>query len=351
MRTFSYRELPVSLLTNKVMNLVAAIHEHRGRQELYLNAHADELSVLCDIARIQSTEASNNIEGIKTTSNRIKELMVEKTTPRSRDEEEIAGYRDVLALIHEEHDYVDPTPSVILQLHKILYARCASARSIGGFYKIGDNVIAELDENGNQRVRFRPTPAVCTPDAVDSACAALRDALENGDCDHLLVICMFLFDFICIHPFSDGNGRMSRLLTLLLLYRSGYLVGKYVSIEKLIDSSKQSYYEALRWSSEGWDTGNCDYEPFVSYMLGVILAVYREFEGRVQGLVFSTESKPARIERLFDTKLGRVTKADILNEYPDISMTTVERTLAELLSAGKIVKVGAGRSTAYVKRG
>lgn len=346
MRSFDYKQLPAELMQPDIVNMISAIHEYRGKQELYLETKADVLETLCKAARVQSTDASNRIEGICTSNKRLNELMDQLIEPKDRDEAEIAGYRDVLATIHDSYDYIDLKPSTILQFHRDLYRH--TGLTFGGNWKDSDNAIIELDAQGGQSIRFKPLPAVATPDAVESLCVAYNDAIDASLYDPLLLSCVFTFDFICIHPFNDGNGRMSRLLTLLLLYRSGYLVGKYISIEKGIERTKETYYETLQECSPGWHEGQNVYGPCVRYLLGVILAAYRDFEDRVQDLAVSNMSKAERVEALFNRRVGKVTKADILAECPDISQTTVERALKELLDAGKISKVGSGRATGYV---
>ena len=347
MKTFDYAALPDNLLAPDMVGLLTTIHEFKGKQELYLEANADILSTLSEVAKIQSTDASNRIEGIFTSDKRLLELVEEKTMPKNRNEEEIVGYRDVLALIHERYDYIEPTPSVMSQLHRDLYHHTSS--SFGSSWKNGDNIIAEVRSDGEQVIRFKPMSDVTTPGAMEDLCAAYKDAMRRGTYDPLLLICVFVFDFICIHPFNDGNGRMSRLLTLLLLYRSDYLVGKYISIERMIEKSKETYYEALQASSPGWHENTSDYQPFVRYMLGIIIASYREFSDRVSGLVVGKKSKPERIEDVIAGHIGKITKGEILMKCPDISETTVERTLSTLVKEGKIRKVGSGRSTGYVK--
>ena len=273
---------------------------------------------------IQSTEASNRIEGIVTTDDRLKKIVMNKTTPKGRSEREIAGYRDVLTTIHENYDYIPIKPGMILQLHRDLYR--FSNSPLGGSFKNSDNIIAEQLPDGTKRVRFQPVPA---------------------EMDPLLLIPMFILDFLCIHPFNDGNGRMSRLLTLLLLYRSGYFVGKYISIERLIADSKETYYEALQDSSMQWHEGENDYLPFVRYMLGIVIAAYREFSSRVDILVSKGLSKPERVQEIIRRTTGRITKKQIMNQCPDISQKTVERALKDLLDNGDIVKIGGGRYTSY----
>ncbi|MDR2133112.1 MAG: Fic family protein [Clostridiales Family XIII bacterium] len=347
MKLFDYSDAPKAMLTPDTVAMLTSIHEHKGKQELFVEAHADALTTLTEIAKIQSTGASNRIEGINTTDKRLTELVRDKSAPRNRTEQEIAGYRDVLATIHESYDYIRPRPNIILQLHKQLYA--FSRSSIGGSYKNADNYIAETDAEGNESVRFRPVPAYLTADAMDRLCAAFIAALEKNEHDALLLIPMFVLDFLCIHPFNDGNGRMSRLLTLLLFYRAGYIVGKYISIEKLIENSKDTYYEVLRAGSAGWHDNKNDCMPFVRYCLGVLEKAYGEFEERVYYLSRRGLSKSDRIKAVIDRKLGKITKAEILATCPDVSKITVERALNALVQEGYIVKIGAGRSTAYGK--
>lgn len=348
MRSFSYKNLPSNLLQPDIINMVSEIHEFKGKQEIYIDAKPDLLSALRKVARIQSTDASNRIEGIFTTNKRLNELMLEKTEPRNRNEADIAGYRDVLSVIHEDYDHIDISPDVILQFHRDLFRYTGS--SLGGSWKDADNVIAEYNADGIMNVRFKPLPAVAVPLAVTELCSSYKKAIEARVYDPLILACLFTFDFTCIHPFVDGNGRMSRLLTLLLLYQSGYMVGKYVSIEHEIEKTKQTYYEALHESSFGWSEGESSYVSFVRYLLGIILSAYRGFESRIGGLTDKSLSKALRVEKLFSKKIGKITKADILNELPDISQTTVERSLKELLDAKKIEKVGSGRATGYVRR-
>ena len=327
--------------------MIASIHEHKGKQELFLEANQDELKTLLEVAMIQSTGASNRIEGIYTTDKRLKELVSQKAEPRNRSEEEIAGYREVLAMIHESYEYIVPRSNMILQLHRDLYS--FSRGAVGGNYKNSDNLIAEIDAEGHEKVRFIPVPAFQTAEAVEELCNRFWEAWEADYIDKLILIPMFVLDFLCIHPFNDGNGRMSRLLTLLLFYKAGYIVGKYISMEMLIEKTKETYYEALQASSGGWHENENAYEPFVRYYLGVTLKAYNEFENRVEHLKNRSLSKPDRIKALIDQKIGKITKKEIMDTCPDISKTTIERTLTELVKNGHIAKVGSGPATGYVR--
>ena len=345
MRTFDYRKRYGRLLQPDIVALLAQIHEYKGEQALFVEAKADALTQLLEIAKIQSTEASNKIEGIYTSDERLKKIVYDKTMPKTRNEKEIAGYRDVLNTIHQNYDYIPVKPSIFLQLHRDLYKFAGNA---GGSFKSSDNVIAQEDEQGNKFVRFQPVPAWETPAYIDAICDAFEDACKDSQCDPLILIPMFILDFLCIHPFNDGNGRMSRLLTLLLLYRAGYIVGMYISIEKLIEQTKETYYETLQESSYNWHEEENDDAPFVRYMLGVIVAAYRDFSSRVQLLVTSGMSKPERVREVIRGSIGKMTRVQIMEKCPDISRVTVERALTDMAKKGEILKIGGGRYTAYI---
>ena len=345
MRQFEYKERMKRLLTPNIVSLLTKIHEYKGEQNLFIESNSDKLTELLEIAKIQSTEASNKIEGICTSDDRLKKLVMDKTMPKTRNEKEIAGYRDVLTTIHENYEYIPIRSNYLLQLHGDLYK--FTGLSVGGKYKSVDNVIAEIDVNGNKSIRFQPIEAWQTPEAINNICEAYNDALNDG-IDPLLIMPMFILDFLCVHPFNDGNGRMSRLLTLLLLYKSGYIVGKYISIEKLIERSKDTYYETLKASSTGWHEGTNDYIPFVEYYLGVIIASYREFSSRVQTLIESGMSKPEKVREIIRNHVGKITKAQIMQKCPDISLVTVQLTLAELVEKKEVIKISGGRYTSYI---
>lgn len=344
MRPFDYKEKWEKLLTPEIVGYLTTIHEYKGEQRLIAERHADVLESLVEVAKIQSTESSNKIEGIYTSDDRLKKIVLDKTMPKTRNEREIAGYRDVLNTIHENFPHIPIRDTFILQLHRDLYK--FENVSKGGSFKTSDNVIKE-DASGNKFVRFIPLPAWETPEAIINLCTAYNEAINRGKADPLLLIPMFILDFLCIHPFSDGNGRMSRLLTLLLLYQNDYIVGRYISLEKLIERTKDNYYEALQESSQGWMEAKNNYAPFVKYILGIITAAYREFFDRAQIVEEKKVSKPDRIEELIKNHLGTITKAEIVDATPGISTTTVQRTLTELVKAEKIIKIGNGRYTKY----
>lgn len=346
MRNFDFSHCADNLFTTDIVNLLSSIHEYKGKQTLFIEAKPDIFSSMLEIAKIQSTEASNKIEGIYTSDSRLKEIVKDKAMPKSRNEKEIAGYRDVLATIHENYDYITPRSNLILQLHRDLYTYSGS--SIGGRFKNTDNVIEEKDTDGTRRVRFQPLTAFETPEAMEQLCDAFLRTVDRGDIDLLLLIPVFILDFLCIHPFNDGNGRMSRLLTLLLLYRAGYIVGKYISIELLIEKTKDSYYDVLQASSCDWHENKNDYKPFVEYYLGIILNAYKEFSTRVEYLTSKNMNAAERIRTIIENKVGKLTKKEIVTLCPDISDGTVERALSELVKSGDILKIGGGRYTSYI---
>lgn len=347
MAQFEYEKTLDMLMIPEVVSALGDIRELKGKTASLSALNPETFSALIEVAKIQSTGASNRIENISTSDKRLRELMTNKTDPKNRDEREIAGYRYVLDEIHESHDNIPVTPNVILQLHRDLYR--FSGDSHAGKWKDSDNVIAERTAEGELVARFIPTSAAGTPTAVERICREYSRQVDDGTYDPLLASLIFVFDFVSIHPFNNGNGRMSRLLTLLLMYRNGYDVGKYVSIEKEIENSKESYYEALSASSTGWQNGDNDYVPFVTYMLGIVTACYRELESR-----FSVVALPAgneeSIRAFFDRLIGTATKREIMDANPNMSQRTLERILAKLQDEGVVEKVGAARSTAYRRR-
>ena len=364
MRTFNYRKYKTYRWDNEVLNYLSQIHEHKGKQDLFLRQKPVEMEKLVEVAKVQSIESSNRIEGIVTTATRIGQLAKQKTTPRNRNEKEIAGYRDVLNTIHESYEYIPVNSGVILQLHRDLMQYAETGN--GGRYKITQNYLKEIKEDGTEFIRFTPVAPYETEPCVNAICENYRVITEDISVDPLLVIPVFLHDFLCVLPFNDGNGRMSRLLTLLLLYKAGYSAGKYISIEKHIEKTKDAYYDALEASSSGWHEEEDDPIPFIKYMLAVILACYREFEARVNaisGSTIVTETEKGKkktvtirskaydiVKAAVDSKIGKFTKRDIVNICPSISEKSVEAVLKKLQDEGHIVMHGSGRNTFYSKQ-
>ena len=348
MRSFNYKQVDQELFTPEIMNLIFKIYEYKGKQELFMEAKPDMLEALLEVTKIQSTGSSNRIEGIFTSDARLKDLVYEKAEPFNRYEEQIAGYRDVLNTIHENYNYIKISSNIILQLYRDLYSYHPSSNC--GKYKNQDNTIEEINVNGERTIRFKPLSALETPSAMERLCQAYQDAKKEGRIDSLILISKFILDFLCIHPFIDGNGRMSRLLTLLLLYQEDYIVGKYISIEMIIENTKKSYYRSLQQSSQGWHDGRNSLDPFVKYYLSIILKAYKEFSERVEAVEVRGLNKSERVKDLFDKKIGKISKSHIAEIYPDISIPTIEKALSDLLKAGYIRKVGSGRATAYIRK-
>lgn len=346
MKKFDFNRLNSFNWDSEVISLIAQIHEHKGKQSLFLKQKPQVLNQLIEIAKIQSTESSNKIEGIVTTSTRIKQLINDKTTPRNRDEEEILGYRNALNIIHESFEYIPITPNYILQLHHELYK--TTSKSIGGKFKNVQNYISEKYPDVREEILFTPLEPFETPDAVKDLCVEFNKCVDSDSVESLLLIPTFIADFVCIHPFSDGNGRMSRLLTTLLLYRLGYHVGKYISIEKIIEKTKNEYYDALSKVDKGWHENNNNPTPFIKYLLKILLIAYREFEERMS-LVEAKQSSYDYVKDTINTTLGKFTKSELLEKCPSIAKSTLESALKKLVEDGFIKKAGVGKSTYYYK--
>ena len=344
MRNFDYSLLRARTFDREVINYIGLIHEFKGRQQLYLEQKPRELETLVEIAKIQSTESSNAIEGIATTKARLKSLMADKTTPRDRGEKEIKGYRHVLNVIHENFDYVPIRKNYILQLHKMLFQ--FTEERFGGSFKDTPNEIDMVYPDGRTVLLFKPLEPFETPEAVEKLCEEYDKAINKYGIDPLIAIPVFIHDFLCIHPFNDGNGRMSRLLTTLLLYKSGFVIGRYISLEKKIEITKDEYYVALQESSQNWHEEKNDDTAFIKYILGTIVAAYRDFEERVNMLGKKVSARDM-VEKAIRSKIGKFTKNDIMELCPEIGRGSVENSLKALCEEGIIKKEGQGRATFY----
>lgn len=346
MRSFNYSAFKEQKWDSDILGLIAAIYKEAGKQEQYLKQRPQEMEKLIEIAKIQSTEASNAIEGIVTTSTRIKQLVEEKTTPRNRDEQEIAGYRDVLNVIHESFDAIPITQNYILKLHKILYSHMNNP--LAGRTKSVQNYISAAYPDGHTEILFTPLEPNETSEAFDRICEEYNRVIGNLEVEPLIIIPIFIHDFLCIHPFNDGNGRMSRLLTTLLLYQNGFYIGKYISLEAKISKNKDLYYSALSQSQTGWHEGKEDALPFIKYILGTILASYKDFEERTS---LVQEKLPAleMVRMASKSKIGRFNKQDIRELCPTLSDSSIEGALRKLVAAGELKKEGKGKSTCYFR--
>ena len=346
MRNFNYSAIKDQKWDSETLGLIAAIYKEAGKQELFLKQYPEELEKLVEIAKVQSTEASNAIEGIVTTNTRIRQLVEEKTTPRNRDEQEIAGYRDVLNVIHDSFDTIPITQNYILQLHKMLYSHMNNP--LAGQTKTVQNYISATYPDGHVETLFTPLAPYETPEAMDKICEEYNRVIGNMELEPLIAIPIFIHDFLCIHPFNDGNGRMSRLLTTLLLYRSGFYVGKYISLEAKIAKSKDLYYNALAESQTGWHEGTEDVIPFIKYILGTILAAYKDFEDRME-LVETKLPALEMVKRASENKIGRFNKQDIRELCPTLSDSSIEGALRKLVASGELQREGKGKNTCYFR--
>lgn len=346
MRAFNYSAIKEQKWDSEILGLVAAIYKEAGKQELYLKQRPEQLEKLVDIAKVQSTEASNAIEGIVTTNTRIRQIVNEKTTPKNRDEQEIAGYRDALNIIHDSFDAIPITQNYILQLHKIMYSHMNNP--LAGRTKTVQNYISATYPDGHTETLFIPLAPYETPEALDRICEEYNRVIGNMELEPLIAIPIFIHDFLCIHPFNDGNGRMSRLLTALLLYRSGFYVGKYISLEAKIAKNKDLYYNSLAKSQTGWHEGNENAVPFIKYILGTILAAYKDFEERMS-LVETKLTTTETVRRASKNKIGRFNKQDIRELCLAISDSSIEGALRKLVATGELKKEGKGKSTCYYR--
>ena len=346
MRNFNYSKIKDIKWDSEILSLVASIYRYQGKQELYLKQRPNELEKLIDIAKIQSTESSNKIEGIVTTSVRLKQLLEEKTTPRNRNEQEIVGYRDVLDIIHENFDVIPISRNYILQMHKILYSHMNNP--LAGKTKNVQNYISATYPDGHSEVLFTPLSPFETPGALDRICDEYNRVIGNSEVEPIIMIPIFIHDFLCIHPFKAGNGRLSRLLTPLVLYKNGFYVGRYISLESLIARDKAAYYEALNKAGVNWHDGNEDVVPFIKYLLRIILAAYKAFDDRFS-IVENKLSAVEMVRKATLQKLGRFTKQDIRELCPSLSISSIEGSLRKLVEEGELRREGVGRSTKYIR--
>lgn len=344
MHTFRSLDRQIGMIPGAIARTLGDIDTSRGREQAFREQHPQSLKTLTEIARIQSTEASNAIERITAPPKRIVELMSEKTTPANRSEAEIAGYRAVLDTIHASALDIPFKPSVVEQLHRDLY-RFTSVRA--GRWKGVDNAIEERGPDGTTFVRFQPLPAAETPEAMRELHERYDRALKSPDYHPLLLIGCYVFDFLAIHPFSDGNGRMSRLLTLLLLYQSSYEVGRFISLERLVNDSKKTYYETLHAAGLGWYEDQHDIRPWLEYFLGIVIAAYNEFESRV-GAVSGRGAKAGAIAQFIRSNLSdEFTVADVRRAAPNASQSYISKKLASLRDEGIIQPLGTGKSARW----
>ena len=348
MGEFNYSLIRDKKWDSDLLGLVAAIYKEAGKQEMYLKQRPEELEKLVEIAKIQSTEASNAIEGIVTSDERIAAIVNQNSAPLNHNEAEIAGYRDALNEIHTEYNNMDFRQSDILRLHKIMMN--IAGYSYGGVYKEVDNDIIEEDKTGRRKIRFHPTSALDTKDEMEQLELAYLDARDNPNINQLLLIPCVILDFLCIHPFRDGNGRISRLLSLLLLYKNGFDAGKYISFEEQINLRKGNYYDALMESSKGWHENKQDYSAYIMEFLVTLYSCYKELDRRFAVIGDKKVTKQARVEAVVLNSLTSISKAQVSKILPDVSITTIEAVLGQMIRSGQIRKVGTGKGVRYIKK-
>ena len=347
MRKFNYSFLENGVLPANLINLTSSIYSFKTASNIRKDEFKKIFTELEKIAKVQSVKSSNAIEGIITTDKRIEEIVNQSSKPLNHNEAEIAGYRDALNIIHLEYSNLDFTEETILRLHEVMmnYTTYENA----GKYKTNDNYIIEEDEEGNRKLRFMPTSAKETPEAVKQLVFAYMEARGNSNINQLLLVPCVILDFLCIHPFSDGNGRMSRLLSLLLLYKNGFDAGKYISFEEQINNTKGYYYESLKQSSVDWENGKNNYVPFIENFLFTLYMCYKELDKRFNIVNSNKVTKTARIEATVLNSLVPISKAEICKILPDVSPTTVEVVLGKMVKSGSIKRIGAASATKYIK--
>lgn len=347
MHKFDYSFLDNGMLPSNLVNVTASIAALKTSSQFRKNDFQKVFTELEKIAKIQSVKSSNEIEGIITSDERIVQIVQQNSAPLNHNEQEISGYRDALNLIHAGFENIQFNENTVLSLHKTLLS--ATDYGYGGIYKTDDNVILEIDAQGNKKVRFAPVPANETKNAMEQLFLAYMQANAVSNINSLLLIPCVILDFLCIHPFRDGNGRMSRLLSLLLLYKKGFDVGKYISFEEQINKNKSWYYQSLKESSENWHENANNYFPFIQNFLGILYQCYQELDKRFAVVNSSRITKTSRIEATVLNSLLPISKAEICHLLPDISPTTVEAVLGKMVKSGIITTIGAGRGTKYLK--
>lgn len=347
MKSFEGRFDDRLTLTHELVRTVRSLGEYRGRAELYRAQMPQVLETLRAASMIQSVESSNRIEGVTAPPKRLREIMAEKTGPRDRSEQEIAGYRDVLASIHANHGAMKMSPNLVLQLERDLFKY---TDTVGGRWKSAQNSISERRPDGTEYIRFEPVEPYLVEEYMNRLQSGF-DALWNaGEVDRLLLIPAYVLDFLCIHPFPDGNGRMARLLTTLLLYKAGYEVGRFVSLERVIEESKESYYEALRLSSIGWHEGKHDLAPWTGYLLGTFIAAYREFESRVGAMTGGRGAKTEMVTDAIDRFVGDFSVAELQAACPNVGIDLIRRLLAKGQAAGILECLGRGPAARWRRK-
>ncbi len=348
MKYFDYSFLHKAEVPLDIYRTISKIYEYKGRQFFYTNKDSKSLDKYILHSKLHSTISSNKIEGIFTTDKKSKEVIIEGRNPNNLVEQELLGYSKVFDLVTNEYSNIDIKSNIILQLHRDLYRY--TSLGIGGKYKSTDNVIVSVDYFGNRSVIFRPLKAIYTEKAMFDMCEAYNEEIKNDLVEPLLLIPIFILDFLSIHPFDDGNGRTSRLLTNLLLNQQGFSICNYISYEEKIHESGSTYYEVLNRSSKDWHDNKADYFGFVRYSLALLLESYIEFDQLFTSSIITKSSKKERIIEYIDNVIGSFSKREVLDKLPDISESTIERVIKEQLDINYLIKIGERKTTRYKKR-
>lgn len=348
MKKFDYSFLDKGLLPANLINITSSIYSLKTMSDVRKNDYGNIFSELEKIAIVQSVKTSNEIEGIITSDERIREIVNQNSKPVNHNEAEIAGYRDCLNEIHRNYKDIEFNEDNILKFHKMMMLY--TGNDFGGKYKIENNVISQIDKNGNRTIRFRPVPAKETPEAMEQLILAYMEARDNSNINQLLLIPCVILDFLCIHPFRDGNGRMSRLLSLLLLYKNGFDICKYVSFEEQINNDKAYYYDTLKKSSNGWEENSNTYVPFIENFIVTLYRCYNELDKRFNVINTGKVTKTSRIEEILLNSITPISKSEICYLLPDVSPTTVEYVLGKMVKEDKIVKIGSSKNVRYLKK-
>jgi Fic family protein len=346
MKSFEEKRLPALPLTHDLMQSVGTLREYRGREQLYAQQARQALDPLKEVAVIRSAESSNRIEGVEAAPERLKKLMEERTAPETRSEQAIAGYRDVLNTIHTRHEDIELSTGVVRQFHRDLFTYTSSR---GGDWTSTGNDMIEEPPDGTEVVRFETVSPHRTPEYMKTLHDRFDRAWRASEVDPLLLIAAYVLDFLCVHPFRDGNGRMARLLTLLLLYKADYGVGQYISLEMLVEDSRESYYDALYRSSQGWHEAEHTLHPWTDYFLGTLLAAYEAFEDRVGELRTQRGAKTQRILDAVDDLPDGFKTRDVEELCPSVSRSLIRKVFDELKEQGKIKAEGRGPAAVWRK--
>ena len=346
MKSFTEDYLKNLSVNNELVRMIRRLGEYKGKQELFKRQSPDVLENLRRVALVQSTESSNRLEQITAEPKRFKALMEEKTKPKNRSEAEIAGYRDILNTIHTSALNIPFRCRVVQQFHRDILKFTGLP---GGKWKSAPNKITDTLPDGSRRVRFIPVDPFLVEDCMTRLHQTFQEELSMLVLDPLILIPLYILDFLCIHPFTDGNGRISRLVTILLLYQQGYEVGRYIGLERVIENTKESYYDALETSSNGWHKGKHEAIPWITYFLSTVLAAYEEFERRADMMVTGRGSKTEMVVNAIESFVGEFSISDIEKACPLVGRDMIRHVLNRLRDDGKIVNLSKGRYSRWQK--